>query len=162
MALHPSVMCFLPSMRFKTIALSHLSTKSIPNQVHTTSANTTVAAMINPSFGAPAFVAQFIPVFHLKGELMHRGPSTEDGMFMDLRLIIFQCNQNAFRLFHQTFNSLCISAIAHPVPNNRFKMMYTLTLTFLILTQNDVYINIDIFDIKTNEDCEEINCSKIN
>ena len=35
-------------------------------------------------------------------------------------------NQKVFKSFHQNFQSLNISSIDHPVPNSKFKMLYTL------------------------------------
>ena len=121
--------------------------------------------MINPSFGAPAFVARLIPVLHLKGEflyellislinLIHR----EGGYVYGLMSDNLSVNQNAFRLFHQTFNSLSISSIAHPVPNNRFKIMYTLydpVHLFKNIRNNwitEKTQTLTFFDINTNEE----------
>ena len=34
-------------------------------------AKSVLASMVNPCFGAPAFVARLIPVLHLKGEFLY-------------------------------------------------------------------------------------------
>ena len=78
--------------------------------------------MINPCFGAPAFVARLTPVLHLKAvflyehlisliNLIHEVGGYVFGLMSDN----FSVNQKVFNLFHQNFQSLNISSIDHPV-----------------------------------------------
>ena len=89
--------------------------------------------MINPSYGAPAFVARLIPVLSLNADflfnilkpiiqLIHESGGRLFGVVSDNLSV----NQKAFKLFHSNFQSLDISSIAHPISNSKFERLFTL------------------------------------
>ena len=89
--------------------------------------------MINPCFGAPAFVARLIPVLHLKGEFLYEHLVALINLIHEVGGFVFglmsdnlSVNQKEFSMFHQNFQTLSLSSIQHPIPNSQFEMLYTL------------------------------------
>ena len=89
--------------------------------------------MINPSMGAPAFVARLLPVFSLKQEFL----SDQINMVMKIThevggyvfLIItdnLSVNQKMFKVYHKENQSTAIFAIKHPIDNPVFDTLFTL------------------------------------
>ena len=96
-------------------------------------AKTILAVMINPSFGAPAFVARLVPVSCLKAdylftilnpiiELIHKCGGQVFGIMSDNLSV----NQKTFKLFHNTYNSQDIYSVTHPINNSLFEKLFTL------------------------------------
>ena len=128
-------------------------------------AKSVLASMINPCFGAPAFVARLIPVLHLKGEFLYEHLISLINLIHEVGGYVFglmsdnlSVNQKVFHLFHQSFQSLNISSIDHPVPNSKFKMLYTLydpVHLFKNIRNNwitEKTQTLTFFDIDTNEE----------
>ena len=73
-------------------------------------AKSVLASMINPCFGAPAFVAGLIPVLHLKGEFLYEHLISLINLIHEVGGYVFglmsdnlSVNQKVFHLFHQNF-----------------------------------------------------------
>ena len=89
--------------------------------------------MVNPSIGAPAFVARLIPVHNLKADFLYDQLTLLITIIHDAGGFVYalmsdnlRVNQQTFRLFHENFGSRNIYSIAHPVPNEVFRDLYTL------------------------------------
>ena len=96
-------------------------------------ANKILALMINPSFGAPAFVARLIPVSGLKAEflfgivysiikLVHDAGGRVFGIMSDNLSV----NQKTFKMFHEISKSIGVYSVPHPFPNSKFTELFTL------------------------------------
>ena len=95
-------------------------------------AKTVLAVMINPSMGAPAFVARLLPVFSLKQEFL----SDQINMVMKIThevggyvfLIMtdnLSVNQKMFKVYHKENQSTAIFSIKHPIDNPVFDTLFT-------------------------------------
>ena len=87
--------------------------------------------MVNPSFGAPAFVARMIPVHNLTAEFLYNkviqlinSIHGADGYVFTLMSDNLRVNQKCFKFFHQNFTSFNIFSVAHPVPNDKFLALF--------------------------------------
>ena len=96
-------------------------------------AKTIVPVMINPSHGAPAFVARLIPVLCVVADflftilntiikLIHESGGQVFGVMSDNLSV----NQKTFKTFHSKFQSYDISSVAHPISNSQFERLFTL------------------------------------
>ena len=86
------------------------------NTTEATPANTMLAAKINPSFGAPAFIARLIPVINLKA----------DFLFEIVKLVINIVHNAGGCVFSIMRENLCqsenlqnVPSIEHPFPNSK-------------------------------------------
>ena len=101
------------------------------NTEYDCSATKMLALMVNPSFGAPAFVARMIPVHNLTAEFLYdkimqlrNSIHGAGGYFFTLMADHPKVNQKCFKLFHQNFTSFNIFSVAHPVPNDKFPALF--------------------------------------
>ena len=94
-------------------------------------ANSVLALMINPSFGAPSFVARLLPVHCLKAdfqyeqiEILVKLIHEVCGYVYAIVSDILSVNQKMFTMFHQNYNeTLSIFFIKHPLINDKFSML---------------------------------------
>ena len=89
--------------------------------------------MINPSFGAPPFVARLITVHNMTADFLYQeimalinSIHKVGGFVYALMSDNLSVNQKVFKLVHQNFQSLSIASVVHPVSNTKFKAMFTL------------------------------------
>ena len=98
-----------------------------------TPANCILAVMVNPSYGAPAFVARLVPVKNMTAdflfdiitsvlEVVHNA----GGRVFSLMSDDLSVNQKTFKMFHEKFDSKGISSISHPFKNSKFDRLFTL------------------------------------
>lgn len=92
-----------------------------------------LAMMINPSLGAPPFVARLIPVFALKGEFLYHETLSllqsvhfYGGHVFMIMSDNLRVNQKMFKLFHANYESLSIFSTVHPVEGSVFSKLYLL------------------------------------
>ena len=107
----------------------------VGNAVNTsepTPANAVLAIMINPSYGAPAFIARLVPVKNLTAEFLFEIVKSvlevvhgAGGQVFSLMCDDFSVNQKAYKMFHEVFNSLGVTSIAHPYQNSKFEVLFT-------------------------------------
>ena len=90
-----------------------------------------LAIMVNPSFGAPAFVARLIPVHNIQADFLYDQLTLLITTIHDVGGFVYalmsdnlRVNQKTFRLFHENFSSRNIYSI--PVPNEVFRDLYIL------------------------------------
>ena len=81
-------------------------------------AKTILAVMINPSYGAPAFVARLVPVFNLKADFLFSilNPIIElvhhcGGQVFSVMSDNLSVNQKVLGLFHNTYTSQDIYSV---------------------------------------------------
>ena len=96
-------------------------------------ARTMLALILCPIFGAPAFVARLIPIYSLSAELIYtqvialikiiRESSGYVYLVMNDNLA---ANIKFFRMLHEKFVSVNNYSIQHPVPNDVFRLLFTL------------------------------------
>ena len=79
--------------------------------------------MLNPSFGAPAFIARLIPVINLKADILFEIVKSVIKIVRDAGGRVFSImsdnlsdNQKTFKMFHQVFKRLRITSNEHPFP----------------------------------------------
>ena len=94
-------------------------------------ANSVLALMINPSFGAPSFVARLLPVHCLKADFHYEQIETLVKLIHEAGGYVYaimsdnlSVNQKMFTMFHQNCETLSIFSIKHPVINDKFSMLY--------------------------------------
>jgi len=95
-------------------------------------AKTILAIMINPSMGAPAFVARLLPVFSLKHDFLKEQVDIVMKIIFDVGGIVFlvmtdnhSVNQKMFKIFHKDCPGTAIYSVLHPHPNPIFKQLFT-------------------------------------
>ena len=129
-------------------------------------ANTILAVMINPSFGKPAFVARLIPVINLKAEFLFEFVKSVIKLVHDAGGHVFgimsdnlSVNQKTFKMFHEAFKSVSVCSANHPIPNSKFKVLFTLyDPTHLFKNVRNNWVSektqtLEFIDPETNETC---------
>ena len=103
------------------------------NTSEPTPANCMLAVMVNPSYGAPAFVARLVPVKNLKADFLFGIIQSVLEVIHDAggRVFSLMCddlsvNQKTYKMFHETYDSLGIASISHPHKNSKFDTLFTL------------------------------------
>ena len=103
------------------------------NQNPSCPASSMLAFMVNPFFGAPAFIGRLIPVHKLNADFLYEQIvqllhciHNNGGLVYAMMSDNLKVNQKVFKLFHQHFKSLNIYSIAHPLSNPKFRALYTL------------------------------------
>lgn len=96
-------------------------------------AKTILAIMINPSYGAPAFVARLIPVLSLTADFLFTVLNPIIQLIHDFGGHVFgvmsdnlSVNQKTLKLFHSRYTSSDIHSIIHPINNSLFEKLFTL------------------------------------
>ena len=99
------------------------------NQDSPCPATTMLALMLNPFFGAPAFIGRLIPVHKLCSEFLYEQLvqllhciHNNGGLVYAMMSDNLRVNQKVFKSFHQNFTSLNIYSVTHPIPS----LVYTL------------------------------------
>ena len=103
------------------------------NQNSLCPATTMLALMVNPFFGAPAFIGRLIPVHNLCSEFLYEQLvqllhciHNNGGLVYAMMSDNLRVNQKVFKSFHQNFTSLNIYSVTHTIPNQKFQALYTL------------------------------------
>ena len=103
------------------------------NASEPTPANCMLALMINPSFGAPAFIARLVPVKNLTADFLFDILKSVLEVIHDAggEVFSFMCdnlavNQKCYKIFHENYKSLGIDSIAHPYETSKFEALFTL------------------------------------
>ena len=109
-----------PSVRYNGKSLIRYAV----NTEEPCAAKSVLAMLVNMSMGAPAFVARLYPVRSLKGDFMHEQIMILIGLIPEAGgycYLVMSDNhffiQNAFKLFHQSYGSMGIYAVPHPMKN---------------------------------------------
>lgn len=96
-------------------------------------AGSVLTFMVNTSFGAPSFVCRIVPVHSLKADFLFDQTKLVIKVLHDCGGSVFMLmsdnlsvNQKLFSLFHSTFGSKGIFAVAHPIKNPVFPLLYLL------------------------------------
>ena len=95
-------------------------------------AKTVLAVMINPSMGAPAFVARLLPVFSLKYEFLMNQVNIVMKIIHDACGFVFllmtdnlSVNQIMFKVYHQENHITAIYSFNHPINNPVFDTLFS-------------------------------------
>ena len=103
------------------------------NTTEPTPANAMLGTMVNPSYGAPAFIARLVPVKNLKHEFLYgivlsvvELIHVNGGRVFLLMSDNLSVNKKTFKTFHEVFGSRGITSITHPFPNSKFENLFTL------------------------------------
>jgi hypothetical protein len=160
----------IPLFPLMKLALSlDYSIKVLGNAQNTTEpipANKILALMVNPSFGAPAFVGRLIPVSRLKAEFLFGIVYSIIKLVHDASGRVFaimsdnlSVNQKTFKMFHEISKSIGVYSVPHPFPNSKFTELFTLydpTHLFKNVRNNWVTEKcqtLEFIDPETNEKC---------
>ena len=94
-------------------------------------AMTMLGFMVNPCFGAPAFIARMIPVHNLEAEFLYdqlllliNSIHEAGGYVFALMSDNLKLNQKCFKMFHKSFPSLNIFSVSHPFLNIKFSALF--------------------------------------
>ena len=89
--------------------------------------------MVNPSYGAPAFVARLVPVKNMTAEFLFGIVTSVLEVIHDAGGRVFclmsdnlSVSQKTFKIFHEKYDSLGISSVSHPFENSKFDRLFTL------------------------------------
>ena len=73
--------------------------------------------MVNPSLGAPAFVARLLPIFRLKHNILIKQVNTVMDMVHKPGSCVFHYDQKMFKVYHLENVSTALYSIRHPIKN---------------------------------------------
>ena len=103
------------------------------NQDQPCPAKTVLTLMVNPIFGAPAFVARLLPVNNLTAEFLFEQLQILINIIHESCGVVFAVmtdnltvNQKTFRLYHDRYFSSDITSIEHPITNSSFSSLFLL------------------------------------
>ena len=136
------------------------------NKTEPTPAKTMLAVMVNPSYGAPAFVARLLPVSCLTADFLFEIVKSVIKFVHDAGGYVFgimsdnlSVNQKTFKMFQDTFKRIGVCSVTHPFPNSKFAVLFTLydpTHLFKNIRNNwitEKSQTLEFIDPETNETC---------
>ena len=96
-------------------------------------ANAMFGLMVNPCFGAPAFISRLIPVCKLKAEFVFDQIVSlitcihnSGGYVFAIMSDNLKTNQKCFTLFHNNYSSDTLWSVLHPISNDKFPVLFLL------------------------------------